>query len=496
MTDDLGRMGRELMTTTKKRSRVWVRGVATFGLLALVVLALTGCFRAEEIEAISPTDTPNAPQPTRTPRPTATPKPQAAIFPLPAPAHVTIDHPAHQTCIGCHTDAERLKGSISIEEATAPGYGGHAWAVVELPSVERWRLVYLYDSAFLDTVHGRYGCITCHGGTGDTLLVEVAHMGLVAEPSAAGLCGDCHAKEVSTAANSLHSSLAGYRTVLMARMDPDKTALLDTVIGNHCAPCHAATCGQCHVSRAAPLGGGLVASHLFEHTPPIDLTCAGCHDSRIYDEYRGQGQMAGGDVHWIQGEMLCIECHELTDFHGTDQERPHRYDGPPNPDCQSSGCHREVAEGDGIAQHGDSHLTNLSCQACHAAAYQNCFGCHLHMEDGVPQYTLASTRVAFKIGRNPLQDRYRPWNYVPVRHVPVARDSFAYYGQDLMAQFDALPTWKYATPHTIQRITPQNRSCNACHGNANVFLTAADVAADELNANRRVIVEQVPKPVE
>ncbi len=65
-----------------------------------------------------------------------------------------------------------------------------------------------------------------------------------------------------------------------------------------------------------------------------------------------------------------------------------------------------------------------------------------------------------------------------------------------MPNFSALPTWKHATPHTIQRITPQNESCNACHGNAEVFLTANDVAPEELGANRRVIVEEIPESVE
>jgi len=109
---------------------------------------------------------------------------------------------------------------------------------------------------------------------------------------------------------------------------------------------------------------------------------------------------------------------------------------------------------------------------------------------------LQSTLTGFKIGRNPIQSGYRPWKYVPVRHVPIAEDSFSDYGQDLLADFDALPTWKYATPHTIQRITPQNESCNACHGNAEVFLTAGDVAPEEMGANWRVIVDEIPEPVE
>ena len=38
-----------------------------------------------------------------------------------------------------------------------------------------------------------------------------------------------------------------------------------------------------------------------------------------------------------------------------------------------------------------------------------------------------------------------------LRHVPIDPDNFAFYGKDVLANFDALPTWKYATPHNIQR---------------------------------------------
>jgi thiosulfate/3-mercaptopyruvate sulfurtransferase len=104
--------------------------------------------------------------------------------------------------------------------------------------------------------------------------------------------------------------------------------------------------------------------------------------------------------------------------------------------------------------------------------------------------------MAFKIGRNPLQGRYRPWKYVPVRHVPISPDSFDYYGQDLLPNFDSLPTWKYATPHNIQRATPQTETCNSCHGNADLFLAAGDMAPGEVAANRRVIVDLVPEAIE
>jgi thiosulfate/3-mercaptopyruvate sulfurtransferase len=100
------------------------------------------------------------------------------------------------------------------------------------------------------------------------------------------------------------------------------------------------------------------------------------------------------------------------------------------------------------------------------------------------------------IGRNPLPSYQRPYAYVPVRHVPAAPTSFEFYGQDLLANFDSLPTWAYATPHNIQRQTPQTASCNACHGQAALFLTADKVRPEEMEANRSVIVESVPEAVE
>jgi thiosulfate/3-mercaptopyruvate sulfurtransferase len=53
------------------------------------------------------------------------------------------------------------------------------------------------------------------------------------------------------------------------------------------------------------------------------------------------------------------------------------------------------------------------------------------------------------------------------------------------------------TPHTIQRITPQNKSCNNCHGNASLFLQETDVSDWEREANARVVVpkESLPEPI-
>ena len=340
-------------------------------------------------------------------------------------------------------------------------------------------------------MHGRYGCITCHGGMGDTEDKEAAHEGIVREPASAEACGDCHPDQVATEGSSLHSNLAGYGAVLAARSDPAKMAQLDVMMDNHCETCHT-TCGQCHVSRPTNLGGGLVAGHDFKGTPAMNLTCTGCHGSRIENEYKGKNEGVKADVHWVKGGMPCFDCHTADEMHGALGEFEHRYDGPPTPGCQNEGCHPGVGVDDDNMQHSEFHFEALSCQACHSTTYKNCFSCHVGLEDETAFFKTEPSVMAFKLGRNPLQSEDRPWKYVPVRHVPVDRDSFAYYGEDLLSNFDALPTWKYATPHNIQRITPQNETCNACHGNTELFLTAEDVDPDEIDANKDVIVEELP----
>jgi hypothetical protein len=82
-----------------------------------------------------------------------------------------------------------------------------------------------------------------------------------------------------------------------------------------------------------------------------------------------------------------------------------------------------------------------------------------------------------------------------VRHNPIDHGTFDFYVKDALSNFDALPTWKLATPHNIQRKTPQNGSCNACHGNEALFLLEKDVEEAERGANKGVIVPatMIPK---
>jgi thiosulfate/3-mercaptopyruvate sulfurtransferase len=464
------------------------------GLALLFLLTICACDTEEVIIPVPPTATlavmVSPPPPTATPRPTS----QPLAFPLAAPERISLQRVDDHTCVDCHTNKLALQAAAEGARAGAQSTQDTGQWAADPVQAEAWERVWLDQELFFQTLHGRYGCVTCHGGTPDSSYPDVAHQGLEAEPSAAGVCVDCHVEEVAGHEASLHANLAGYRTVLAARSSPNQMVRLEEMMANHCDGCHTTACGQCHITRAQGMGGGLVNGHLFEKRPHTDQTCAGCHGSRIFTEYRGEAEGLTADVHWSQAQMQCFDCHSPQEMHGTLGEFIHRYDGPPEPSCQDLDCHPEVRD-DAIEQHDGTHLEALSCQACHSTAYRNCFGCHVTQESGLPSFRIEPAEILFKIGRNPLLSPDRPWEYVPLRHVPITRDSFSYYSPGLLDHFDALPVWKYTTPHNIQRITPQNEGCNACHGNVELFLTVEDLPQDEWGANLGVVVQTVPSAV-
>ena len=93
-----------------------------------------------------------------------------------------------------------------------------------------------------------------------------------------------------------------------------------------------------------------------------------------------------------------------------------------------------------------------------------------------------------------------PWDYVLLRHIPISPETFKEYDITLH-DYTSMPTWKYTSPHNIRRNTPQNASCDSCHGNANLFLTEfyinmriveALAYPQELEANQSVIMDEIP----
>ncbi|MCB2224985.1 MAG: hypothetical protein KQH83_12545 [Actinobacteria bacterium] len=363
--------------------------------------------------------------------------------------------------------------------------------------MEAWEKVAV-KAEFTDSVHGSIACTDCHGGVSTAYDMEGAHEGVTTDPDPLEACGSCHAELSQDHYSSLHGSLDGYYTVLAERSSEEAWPQLMEAFDNHCDSCHA-SCGQCHVSRPTNAGGGLLSGHDFRGTPPMNLTCTGCHGSRVNDEYKGLNETPGGetyaaDVHYNPNGMACFSCHGGDEMHAAQEgdESPHRLDGEAGAACVD--CHAAVGgEADTNPQHSEHHLDELACQVCHAIPYKHCYSCHVQQSDeGVAYYTVEPSEMAFAIGLNPDQSEERPWSYVVLRHVPIDPQSFAFYGDDLLPNFDARSTWVYATPHNIQRHTPQNASCDSCHGNAELFLTEDRVLPEELEANQPVIVTEVP----
>ncbi len=361
-----------------------------------------------------------------------------------------------------------------------------------MPPLEAWEKVFVNDD-FLTDVHSVQNCIGCHGGVDGLDDKDAAHDGVVRDPveNSDRVCGVCHVDATRDAATSLHENLSGYHTVLAARgadfSDPDMQEAFD----DHCDTCHT-TCGQCHISRPNFTRGGLISGHKVKQIASSKDTCEACHGARVSNEYKGKNEGVEASVHYLQEGMSCFECHTVGDYHGDGTEYAHRYDGPPGVSCLD--CHAEVADIPGEIQEHNTHFGTVDCAVCHVSGpYKSCYNCHVAVDEkGLTYFQTDDSEMTFKIGRNPLKSDDRPWDYVLLRHVPVVPDTFAFYGDDLLPTFDNVPTWKYATPHNIQRVTPQNQSCDSCHDNAELFLMADDVAPEERQANAAVIVAEVP----
>jgi len=395
-----------------------------------------------------------------------------------------LERPARDgssACIACHTSQTILAAAavpgtsqsdllkVLISNAENPGSDGYA---------------------FLTSVHGLLGCISCHGGV-DSYDKAVAHSDLVSDPSeqpATGCQGSgCHDEIVHSAETSLHANLTGMRTMISHRAGEamETNQALSTGFEMSCNECHA-SCGQCHISRPTAAGGGLLASHKFSASPSMIDQCTACHSRSIRDEYLGKMPGYESDVHHQadarMGGKGCLNCHTAAEMHGANGDR--RYEVAEMPRCED--CHAHLQREN---QFHRMHWGGLSCQVCHAQDYQNCDSCHL------PDGLAGEAYRSFKIGKNPISDD-REYEYVTLRHVPIVPDSYAGWGYaGNLPNYDEEPTWKYASPHNISRWTARTagQSClRACHDTPatpeGYFLRSVDIEPDEAAANAPVIV--------
>ena len=352
--------------------------------------------------------------------------------------------------------------------------------------LEPWERVFVGDK-FFEGAHGEMDCIDCHLGNPQIGLdKDAAHEDLMPYPSEDPefFCASCHESEVENFEQSLHFAQEGYFERFSLRAG---YSLRDSghehefeEFTAECAACHA-TCGQCHISRPRSVGGGFNWEHEFKKKPDLKTNCTACHGSRIGEEYTGSREGFKADVHYVPGAKTCEFCHSGYEMHGGDGTHlTYRYDEDKTAGPQCELCHSAVEDQNIYhSQHwaGDSGVT-LACQVCHSQSYKNCNGCHVGGE-GIT----GSSYVTFEIGRNYLKDnlRYEDYDYIAVRHIPIAPNTYEEWGVDDLQNFETSePTWKLTTPHNIQKWTPQTdvgegQSCGAACHDSDYYLRSDDV---------------------
>lgn len=404
---------------------------------------------------------------------------------------------ANASCVGCHTDLDALV-LTHTPDSIIPSGGCSG----PPPYIEPYDRVYLEPAgfaAFEGTIHGRMGCVACHGGVDETDDKVLAHSAdFVKSPSFENLnlCAECHLTEVQGVEASLHYNGWGQKNSQIRRSGVDSFEELHegVQIGyeQNCASCHA-SCGSCHVNRPPAGGGGLMNGHQFS-PPDMRDNCTACHSSRGGHAYYGEGLGTDPDVHLTQAGFTCMECHTESEIHNTSRAvYDHRYQVEELPSCAD--CHQDIAASN--AYHAE-HIEDLSCHTCHSQDYNTCGNCHVGGE-GARIHAFQS----FKIGLNPIPDA-RPYKYTTLRRTLAAPDSWEVYGLDELPDFDAKQLYNYTTPHNILLWTSRTRveegaSCSDnCHIvrdgetwlNRNLYLFSSDFNEQwERNATRDVVVD-------
>jgi hypothetical protein len=367
--------------------------------------------------------------------------------------------------------------------------------------LELYEKIYV-DPSFLKTDHGRIPCEKCHGGNPADSNWQTAHKEIVKDPTFPqpdNSCGECHEGIVNGAKNSLHFTLAPFDRVIERRANKEDRNTFEEVLQakeKHCTGCHA-SCGQCHVSRPNYVEGGFLKGHVFQKKPPMETTCASCHGGRVFGEYTGIREGFPADVHYARQEMKCMDCHTGKEMHADAGAVDTRFDLADRPKCEV--CHPDVLTENPKTESHKIHRNRVACHVCHALANKNCFSCHVGTDEkGLPYFKCKETNYQFKVGLNPGKTKDRPYTFVVFRHPPANPQLFDAYVKNGLSNFDRLPSWKLDTPHTIQRTTPQNKTCNSCHGNESLFLQKNELADWEQKPNAEIVVPaaRIPRPVE
>ncbi len=403
------------------------------------------------------------------------------------------------SCEGCHINYAHLQEVYTPDTAApAGGCGGEA------PHYEPYDRVYMGGTGYEEykqSGHYELGCVECHNGIDKTSDKAKAHSGdFIAHPSdfAGEKCASCHKSIVDNFKTSLHNGTGQKRKVTirsgLSGADDFSKLPAHQIEGYNanCATCHG-TCGNCHVVRPPLGGGGLAKGHAFTKTPDMVSVCVTCHSSRGGHAYMGMASGTQSDVHLKKMNYKCVDCHKAEELHGDGVEVDQRYAYEGLPKCED--CHAGTQKKN---LYHVVHYDDFNCHACHSQDYNNCGSCHIHGEGArIPSY------LGFKIAANPIPDIREGYKFTLVRRTLGAPDNWEKYGVPSYANFDALPTYNYTTPHNILRWTsrtqvPSGGSCSDnCHirneggilVNKGLYLFEENLLDWEKNATSKIAVD-------
>jgi len=430
--------------------------------------------------------------------------------------------PGASTCAGCHAGTAAMTDSSL--HTTVAGYEKILAARgVDLTAGSPARL--RYDKQ----------CIRCHAAIGAGATAEAA-------------CGQCHISVPDSAGGGL---IAGHRVQRSPDMVNNCTACHGSRVKDEYLGSNAALYARNRANSATVVAGDGFAGAAIKPDAHYSkgMTCNACHPA---GEMHGQGVVANIDRYGITGRMGCTTCHAAltgsNSFHSAghlDKMACQLCHSQPYKNCFS--CHTQEAQPSGAAYFTSNGTdpTRLarrvpatwSATVTYAAnayvtyntvEYRSLLATNLnHLPDAAAStwwvaaaapIPAGDALIAFKAGVNP-QFGVAPGakKYAVLRHVPVDADVFTYDEEGtslpgLIPNLTGLPTWKFATPHNIQRLTaitadpdgagPQT-ACGNCHSTryARFWLTDGQLdaygwgGAFDAAANAGVVQAVPPAPV-
>lgn len=206
--------------------------------------------------------------------------------------------PLSGECVNCHTDKERLQGSIASED--------------------KLEQVFIEPSDIL-SVHGRLGCVTCHRGTEGTEDADTAHIGLIIDP-ALHLCLLCHRNMPDEFPEDRLRTPHG--KMVHSPMEDVTCSDCHGGIGHGFDPvsgeviCPMSVCLNCHEERNLDTQlKDCIVCHIGPHDVDLTLNCSYCHTStETWSEYH----IVEHPVELVgrHAEAWCFRCHEWPNFRG------------------------------------------------------------------------------------------------------------------------------------------------------------------------------------